>query len=225
MQILHSSFYGDPNIGLYAKACDKFCLVGSFVSDKDIKSIKEYLKVTVKKCLIANTDFTGLFSVANSNGILLSKVVTEREIEMFERIAKEFGINLAVLDSKFSAVGNLILCNDKGAAVSELFRKSDIDKMKDCFDVEIAKVKVANTDIVGSCGVATNKGCLLHRDASEEEIKSIGEILKVNADIGTANFGSPFVGSCIISNSSGALMGDRTTPPEMDRLMQTLNLD
>jgi translation initiation factor 6 len=70
--------------------------------------------------------------------------------------------------------------------------------------------------------VATNKGCFIHRDAKENEIKKIEEILKVKADIGTANFGSPFVGSCFFANSNGAVVGNSTTGPEIDRIYETL---
>jgi len=75
---------------------------------------------------------------------------------------------------------------------------------------------------VGSAGIVTNKGCLLHRDASGDEIKIVEQILKVNVGIGTANFGSPFVGSCMIANSHGAVVGESTTGAEITRLMETL---
>ena len=75
---------------------------------------------------------------------------------------------------------------------------------------------------VGSCGVATNSGCLVHRDIEENEIKKVESILKVDVDVETANFGSPFVGSCIIANSKGAIVGESSTGPEVNRIMETL---
>ena len=64
----------------------------------------------------------------------------------------------------------------------------------------------------------------MHRDTKEEEIKLIEDVLKVEIDIGTANFGSPFVGSCIIANSNGTIAGLSTTAPEIERIAETLNL-
>ena len=225
MNLSQLNFYGDPNIGMYVKASDKFCLSGNIVPEHDEKELVKFLGVKVKKALIAGTDFIGLFSAMNSNGILLSKLVTDNEMKRFKKIADEFGVNLSIIESKFSALGNLVLCNDSGAVVSKLFGKRDLEKIKDCLNVEVVQTKIAHADVVGSCGVATNKGCLLHRDTSEKEIELVGEVLKVDADIGTANFGSPFVGSCLISNSNGTLMGDRTTAPEMQRIVDTLKLE
>jgi len=135
-----------------------------------------------------------------------------------------FGMNVKVLDSNFTALGNLILCNGHGALVSKLFTKREKKSIENCLGVEACFSTAAGIQTVGSCGVVTGKGCLLHRDASEEEVKIAEEVLKVKADIGTANFGSPFVGSCIIANSKGAIIGESTTGPEIIRLQETLDL-
>lgn len=223
--MLQAKFYGDPNIGLYTRACDKFCLVGNFLSEKDREKVENCLKVKVRKCLVADTEFVGLFSVVNSNGILLSKIVTGEELKIFKQIAQETGINLEVIDSKFTAIGNLVLCNDSGAVVSKLLRKIDVQKIEDSLDVEILQMRIGDVDIVGSSGVATNRGCLLHRDSTEDEIRVVSELLKVEADTGTVNFGSPFVSSGVIVNSKGALIGDKTTPPEIQRIIDALKLE
>ncbi|MDI6798414.1 MAG: translation initiation factor IF-6 [Candidatus Aenigmarchaeota archaeon] len=222
MKVLQTNFHGDHNLGLFGEACDRFCILGNFVSEKNKTQVENVLKVRVIKLTIANTDFVGMFCCFNSNGILLPKIVTEKEIEELKKIKKEFGINLDVLNSRFTAIGNLVLCNDKGAIISRLLSKKDKEKIEDCLGVESGYSKIAGMSIVGSCGITTNKGCLLHRDAREEEIEIIQELLKVNADVGTANFGSPFVGSCSIANSNGCLVGKSTSGPEVQRFFETL---
>jgi translation initiation factor 6 len=126
--------------------------------------------------------------------------------------------------SDFTAIGNLILCNDKGAVTSSLLTKKEMGLISDCLGVECAASKVAGMDNVGSCGIATNEGCLLHRDSTEEELDFIQEVLKVDTDIGTANFGSPFVGGCAVANSKGLVAGASTTGPEISRMMESLKL-
>jgi translation initiation factor 6 len=108
--------------------------------------------------------------------------------------------------------------------VSKVFSKKEKKEIEDCLGVEAVFSSIAGIQTVGSCGIATEKGCLLHRDAKEEEIKIVEEVLKVKVDIGTANFGSPFVGSCIIANSKGALVGESTTGPEIVRIQEALEL-
>ncbi len=218
------NFSGDHNLGLYVKTSDKFSLVGNFVSENDLLKIKDFLKVEVIRTTISNTDLIGMFVCLNSNGVLLPKIISNRETERLNALKNEFDMNIGILKSKFTAIGNLILANDKGAIVSKVFKRTEKKIIEDCLSVEVGYSSISNMEIVGSTGVATNKGCLLHRDATEEEIKKIEEILKVKCDIGTANFGSPFVGSCIFANSNGALVGESTTGPEIVRITEALDL-
>jgi translation initiation factor 6 len=224
MKIFQTNFFGDHNIGIYGKASDNVCILGSLVDEKNKKKIEELLKVKVYSLTVARTDLVGIFCCLNSNGIILPKILSEKELETFKKIEKEVGINLGIIKSKFTAMGNLILCNDKGAIVSKVFTKKEKKKIEDFLGVDSEFLSLGEIKTLGSCGIATNKGCLVHRDAKEEEIKVIEEVLKVKVDVGTANFGSPFVGSCGFANSNGAVIGESTTGPEFARISETLGL-
>ncbi len=78
--------------------------------------------------------------------------------------------------------------------------------------------------IVGSTGVATNNGALLHPLAGEDEIKHIKSILKADVDIGTVNRGTGFVRTGILANTKDVLLGDMTTGPEIMRIEDALGL-
>lgn len=224
LKLIQTNFYGDHNLGLYAKCTDNICILGNFVSKKIEEKISEILDVKIIKTHMSGTDFVGIFSAVNSNGVLLPNIAKKIELEKLKTFLKSHDINIAVINSKFNCLGNLILCNDNGAVISKTFTAKEKKKISDVLDVESEYVTVANMNIVGSIAVATNKGCLVHRDAKEDEIKKIEEVLKVNADIGTANFGSPFVGSSLFANSNGAVVGESTTGPEIERIYETLNL-
>lgn len=224
MKILQINFFGDHNIGIYGKACDKFCVLSSLVQENLKKKIEEVLKIKIFPVSIAKTDLAGIFCSLNSNGIVLPKILAEKEIEIFREIKKELGINFGIVESKFTAVGNLILCNDKGAVISKVFTRKDKRKIEDLLGVSSEYLKISGMKTLGSCGIATNQGCLVHRDSKEEEIKIIEEVLKVKVDVGTANFGSPFIGSCAIANSNGAVIGESTTGPELVRISEVLSL-
>ena len=221
--ILQSTFQGDPNLGIFFSSNENFCLVPVSVERKNIERIESCLGVKVIKAKISGTNLLGMFSVSNSSGLLVSNLITSKEFEKLRKELKSFDMNLAKINSRYSAIGNLILCNDKGAIISELLSDKR-KKIEDCLGVESVSLSLAGLKVVGSCGVATNKGCLLHRDVSEEEMKKVKDVLKVKVDIGTANFGSPFVGCCMIANSKGALVGKPTTGPELARIMETLHL-
>lgn len=219
MRLIQLNFYGDHNIGLFARSSEKICVMGNFVPEKAVKSIEEALKVKVVKSTMARTDLVGMFCCANSNGIIIPNIARDEEVEKI----KSFGLDALVLDTKFTALGNLILCNDKGAIIGRPVEKYK-RRIEKCLGVDASCTTVSGMSIVGSCGIATNAGCLLHRDVKEDEIKIIERTLDVEVGIGTANFGSPFVGSCAIANSKAAAVGESTTGPEINRLMEVLKL-
>lgn len=217
MKILLINFHGDHNIGLFGKASDQLCILGKFILEKNRAAIENTLGVKTIKLSIANTDFIGMFCCMNSNGIVIPNIVTQRELEEYKKVKNELGINIEVIKSKFTTLGNMVLCNDNGGIVSKNFSAKEKAKIEDCLGIKIEYSKIAKMAVVGSCGVATNRGCLVHRDADEKEIERIQEALKVKVDIGTANFGSPFVGSCAIANSNGCFLGESTSGPEVQR--------
>ncbi|MFA6805383.1 MAG: translation initiation factor eIF-6, partial [Candidatus Methanomethylophilaceae archaeon] len=77
---------------------------------------------------------------------------------------------------------------------------------------------------VGSVCVATNKGCICHPDTTDEELEVISDILKVEAKRASVNHGVKYLGAGILANSKGALIGDDTTPIEMGKIEDGLNL-
>jgi translation initiation factor 6 len=149
---------------------------------------------------------------------LLPKIVNQKEIEAIKKI----GINVEILKTKFTALGNLILCNDKGALISDVFSKIEKKKIENCLGVESEYSKLAGLSTPGSCGISTNKGCVVHRDCNDEEVEKVKSLLKVKVGVGTINFGSPFIGSGIIANSNGILAGSLTTAPEVENLIEVL---
>ncbi|MBU5575174.1 MAG: translation initiation factor IF-6 [Candidatus Aenigmarchaeota archaeon] len=215
-RIIRSNIFGDPNIGVYGFATDKYCILG--IEDiKNINKIIETLNVPIKIFQIGNTNFPGIFSVGNSNGILVSQIIQNYELKNIKKEMKEQVIE--VLKTKYTAIGNLILCNDKGAYVSEKLKRYKT-KILDVLDCEVVFGNIANLEITGSAGIATNKGCLLHPDAKEDEIKNIENVLKVSVDVGTVNHGSPFVKSGIIANSYGVFVSENSTGPELGRISE-----
>ncbi len=208
MKFKKISVNGDPNIGLRGFATDTYVLLGSKIPGAEI------LNSEIHIIKIAQCELSGIFAAGNSNGVILPKIAEKDEIEQ----VKNLGLNVLVLNSKETALGNLILCNDRGAIISPLLKKYQRE-IESCLGCESIISTVAGLSIVGSCGIATNKGCLLHRDTSEEEAKIMEDVLKVKVDIGSVG-GSPFVKSGIIANSHALLVGEHVTGPELERIFE-----
>ncbi len=212
MKFMKAQFSGDPNIGLYGFATDAYCLLGFEPREKG--KIESLLKIKIRLTTIAGTELAGIFASGNSFGVVLPKIAEREEIKSI----KALGINTLVLKSRETALGNMILCNDKGCLISErlkAFRK----EIADCLSCEVDTGKISGLSIVGSCAAATNRGCLCHRDADEDELKRIEDVLKVKVDIGSI-YGSPFVKAGLLINSSGALASQTATGPEMERILE-----
>ncbi len=150
--------------------------------------------------------------VANNNGILLPNISFEHELE---HLKKATNLNVEVLDTKFTALGNLICANDKGGIISPMIPKENIKKIQDVLGIEVIQKKVAGYHQVGAMIVATSHGGIIHPETDDEDIKAISSVLGVNVEPATINGGIPFVASGILANNKSIVVGTLTNGPEI----------
>jgi translation initiation factor 6 len=213
--------YRSPNVGLFTRTNDKTLLLPFGFADTKTKKLKEYLDVKeIFHVSIAGTRLIGPMTVMNNNGILLPSTVSDEEIQT----VRQTGLNVERLDSKFTAIGNLISANDKGAIVSNLFSKEVDQDIEDTLGVPIQRMSIGGFVQVGSMVVATNAGAIVHPNANDAEIKRISEILQIEAEPATVNGGSPFLSSGLIANFSSVIVGNLTTGPELIMISRALKV-
>ncbi|MDR3063712.1 MAG: translation initiation factor IF-6, partial [Methanobrevibacter sp.] len=181
--------------------------------------LKEALDVDIINATISGSHLLGALSVGNKNGFLVSPYIFDKEIEDLE----EQGIKVEKLPDKYTAVGNIIALNDKGAIVSPLLNDKSINLISEFLEIDVQKSTVAGFNIIGSLMNITNKGGLVHRDSSIEELNFIQKVFKVEVDVGTVGHGIALVGACSIGNSYGAIVPEKTTGPEIIRVEEALN--
>lgn len=213
--------YRSPNVGLFTRTNDKTLLLPFGFAETKTKRLKEYLDVEeIIYVSIAGTRLMGPMTVMNNNGILLPSTVSDEEIQ----ILKQTGLNVERLKSKFTAIGNLISANDKGAIVSNLFSEDVDEDIKDTLGVPIQRMSIAGFVQVGSMVVATNAGAIVHPNANDAEISRISETLQIETEPATVNGGSPFLASGIIANFSSVIVGGLTTGPELIMISRALKV-
>jgi translation initiation factor 6 len=103
-------------------------------------------------------------------------------------------------------------------------KKETQKQIEDTLDVKVIGEKIAHVRTVGAAGVVTNKGLICHPNTTRKELENLKKRFAVSADIGTANYGTPLVGACMIANSKGAVVGETTTPIELGRIEEALGL-
>lgn len=213
---------GSASIGVYSLTTDRMAIVPLQVSERKVRKFEECLGVKVIKTTIGKSVLIGALASANSNGIALPHYVAEDEIRLIKSVLPD--INTAILETRRTAYGNLVLVNDKGAIADPRLNEKDVANVSDALGVEVVLGEIAGLPYVGSLATATNKGVLAHPLLKEEEMQTLKEVLKVPVDVGTINLGIPHVGTGLIANSQGAVAGFVTTGPELFIIGQALDV-
>jgi translation initiation factor 6 len=211
MHVLKTDFNGNPNVGLYAYCTNRYCLLGTEVSSEKAKMLSEVLKVPVHQMSICGTSLLGVFLAGNSRMLLVPDISFENELKTLDSL----GIKYAKIHTNMTALGNNILCNDRGCIVNPDFSAQEKKKIGEALGLDVAAFRIAGLDVVGGIAAMNSKGCLIHRDISREEQKKAEKALGVKCHPSSVNMGSPHIHSGIICNDNGFAIGELSGGPEM----------
>ena len=212
---------GNPNIGVYICASNKYALIPKGVTPQVKQKVSEVLNVETVEAQVAGTPLLGVFLVCSDDVILAPNIMRDNEINEL----REIGFRVTIIETKHTALGNVVLRNSKAALLSVELSEDEVKSIINSLGIEKFKVgKIANMTAVGSAAVITDKGAVVHPDVSDEELRFISEFFNVNADIATVNFGVAFIKTGLVANNYGALVGERTTGPEIMRIMKALGI-
>ncbi len=212
MDIFKFDVYRGPNLGVYISVNDSVVMVPMGYAKSKAEKLAKYLNVDILYTSIANTRLIGILSVMNNKGILLPKTAYQEEYDFFK---KETDLEVGVLDSKFTALGNVICANDKGAVVSPWLSEKDCQTIKDVLGVEVIQKKIVGFNQTGVVLVANNTGAAIHPEADEEDMKTFANLLGVKIEQSSINNGTPYVSSGILANNHALVVGSLTTGPEI----------
>ena len=221
MPLFLFDIFGNASIGVYSLVNDKIAIIPPQVPETKRKKFEDWLKVKVVATTVGKSVITGVLACSNSNGIILPPFTSDDEIEAIKSVSD---LNVAVMNTKKTAYGNMILANDNGAVVDPRLEKGTINAIGETLEVEVVPNEIAGLPYVGSLATATNKGVLAHPLLKEGEAEILEDVLKVHVDMGSINCGIPFVGTGLLANSNGAVTGHLTTGPEMFIIGQSLDV-
>lgn len=210
--------FGTSSVGVFLATNNSVTFLPPDVPEKIEDLVRGTLRTSVARFTIAKSPLLGVFIVVNDNGVLLSPLALEDEVRLF----KSLGLNVEVLNTKYTAVSNLILANNKTALVSPLLEPQLRKVVADVLGVEVIVDTVANNPLVGALAVLNSRGLLVAPEATDEDVKKLSEYFKVRVDVGTVNKGKSFLRGGIVVNDHGALVGDETAGPELMRITQVL---
>lgn len=212
MAIYRYTAYKTPNIGIFAKANDSTLLVPFGFAETKTHKLADYLQAKVVYTSVAGTRLIGPMTVMNNNGILLPSIASEEEVQILKQAT---GLNVEKVESRFTAIGNLIATNDNGAISSPVLDGELDRQVQDVLGVPVHSMTIGSYVQAGSMIVATNGGAGVHPRATEDEIKTVSEVLQVPAEPVTVNGGVPFLSSGLITNTKAVVVGSLTSGPEL----------
>lgn len=219
MQLSKAANFGNPHIGLFARASDRLVLADASSSPKFLSSLAS-LGTPAVLATFGGSGLAGIHAAMNSHGLVLPEFCSMEEIGLF----KSHGLEIAPFPGKYCAAGNNIAANDFGAVANPHLPRELVEKARDALGVEVVRMQIGMYSTVGSMVIATNKGFACHNRATEEELKELQSILRVEGQNCTLNAGVPFVSICATANSRAALVGESSTGFEAGRLAEALSL-
>lgn len=211
-------YFGNPWLGLFIRTNDEITIVPVDTPPKLCAVIEEQLKTVIVKVSIGYSNLLGRYTVMNSNGIVVPNITNDEEIG----ILKKAGLNIHKSSEKMNAHGNNVVVNDEGGVINRRVRKSERAAIEDTLGVELLEGSIANYSTVGSACIATNKGFLIHYNASNDDVKLAENALHVRGERGTVNMGTGFVALGFVCNKNGCLAGALSSAFEVGRARSAL---
>ena len=208
--------YDTPMIGVFATCTDNIALVPPLTKLEICAIIEKSLDVRVVEILVNESVVVGALSRGNSNGFLFSYGTNASELQKLTEVKVE------TFPDRLNAVGNIVLANDSAALVHPELSDKAIEAISRTLKVEVYRGTIAGIKNVGMAGVATNKGLLVHPRVTSSEKEILEKIFDLPVSIGTTNFGTQMLGSGILANSNGYLVGSETTGPELGKIEEAL---
>ena len=220
LDISKTIILGNSSLGIFALATEKYAVVPFGIKESSQKIITDTLSIEIAQTTIANSVLVGTLIVGNSDTLFVPSNVGNKEISNIKESLND-KLEIIEINSKFTALANLIVMNDKGAIISDVFEKKAQNQIKDVLG-NVTVGSLLGSPLVGSIAMCTNRGALVHPLLSEEEISEISSILQVRADVCTINRGIPYPRVGILANSKGAVLGTDSTGPESMRVFEVL---
>ncbi|MFB6282739.1 MAG: translation initiation factor IF-6 [Halobacteria archaeon] len=216
--MLRSNFRGSPFLGVFGTATKNSLFVTRDVDD--VSELMEELGVDqVYQGTVGGSTVLGSVVAGNSSGVILSGDALDREVEEMEETA---GVEVRRIPGKINAVGNVVLANDDAAYLSPELSPEAKEVVGEVLDVEVETGTVAGLGTVGSGGVASNRGVLVHPRTNDTEMDRLRETFDLKVEVGTINYGTPLVGSGLLANTEGYVAGTETTGAELGRIEEAL---
>ena len=104
MTLLQRDLFNSPYSGVFCATNDVLTLVPPGIPKDDMEYISEALDTRVEVITIGGSRVVGTLVAMNSRGILVSNIVTSREVKKLEKITTNLDLQLGILPERSNAI-------------------------------------------------------------------------------------------------------------------------
>jgi len=212
-------------IGIFARLTNSYCVIGCYEDEKTYSILETELNdyLSLVKTSVAGTRLVGRISVGNKNGFLLPRNASDEELQCIRNCLPE-GIVVRRIDDKFSALGNVIACNDTVALIHPELARETEEVLTDVLGVEVFRQTIAGQALVGSYCCLSNRGGIMHPFTAIEDLSELSSIVRAPLVAATINRGSHVLAAGLIVNDWVAFCGINTTSAELSVIESVFGL-
>lgn len=204
---------GDPNIGVYARVFEDIAIVYPGAPAEFTEALVRDLDVDIVTTTIQGSNIIGSLVAGNSQGLIVSGLADDDELAVLGDYR-----DIMLLEGSMNAAGNVILANDYVAAVHPDMSIDIAEEIGSFLGVPVIRLSLGGIKTVGMAGHATNKGILVHPRANDTEIAALERVVDLPIGLGSVNMGTGLVGTGLLANSKGYIVGSATTGFELGRI-------
>ncbi|CAL4102877.1 unnamed protein product, partial [Meganyctiphanes norvegica] len=210
-------FEGSNEVGVFSVLTNAYCLVGIGGSANfySVYELAHFYKHPTNHTNILDYRFVGRSTGGNRHGLLVPNSTTDTELQdLRDHIPEK--VKIQRIDERLSALGNVVVCNDYVALVHPDIDRETEETIRDVLQVEVFRHTIANNVLVGSFGVLSNQGGIVHPATPTQEQDELSQLLQVPLVAGTINRGSNGLSAGLVVNDWSAFCGMDTTATELN---------
>ncbi|MGZ4916351.1 MAG: translation initiation factor IF-6 [Halobacteriota archaeon] len=207
-------------LGVFASCTEDLLVIAPSITQEARENLERELTVRSAPLFVGSSSVVGSLVVGNANGFVVSSSASQRELKQLNTYAN--GLKVRKLPGRINAAGNVILANDNAALIHPNLIMRAERVIEETLRVDVRRGTLASLKTVGMAACATNNGVLAHPKTTEGELSVLDEVFQVPVNIGTINYGFPLVGSSLLANTKGYVVGLETTGIELGRIEEAL---
>jgi translation initiation factor 6 len=219
MDAARSDILGSDFIGAFCSATERIILAPARIKPDELKIFESTLRAKPILATIGESDLIGMLCRANSNGLIMSNLATEREVEIMKENTE---MNVLRLKSRLNAIGSNILANDKIAIINPDYSNDELKEIADVLGVETIKPHLTDFKTLGANNILTNSGMVVNNRCTDSEKSALEHATGFQTTRSTAATGVLSIGLAVVANSKGIVAGNTTSGFELSRIINAL---